>query len=433
MGFVLSNGRIRLMVTEELKDRYKKLLKESMKFFKKVDKKYTWVNIGFMIFGGIIGLVIAAFAIMADIEGTLNIDNFMIFLVVGLLVILLIMYPLQIIIHEAGHLIFGLATGYKFLSFRIWSLIFYKKDGKIIRKKYSVKGTAGQCLMYPPKRNSDGSYPYVLYNLGGGLNNLIFSVPFIIPTIISNNFVVQVLCGLWVFIGVLTALTNIIPLTIGVQNDGMNLKSMIKDKVMEDAFYLQLQVNAQMSDGKRITEYPTETFALPEGADNTNMLTAFADLYGYYQQLTFHNLDEAEQRLRKMEEQLTSYKLATMNMILLERLFFNVLQHKPLEEIAVLYKRYHMVIQISKTNISMQRIRYIYETYLSEEDKRDIITLIKKKKPKKWKKINKEKLYDDFLKTAMDFPVAGEADMFVDIVEYLKSKNNEETDINLNL
>lgn len=81
----------------------------------------------------------------------------------------------------------------------------------------------------------------------------------------------------------------------------------------------------------------------------------------------------------------------------------------------------------------MQRIRYIYETYLSEEDKRDIITLIKKKKPKKWKKINKEKLYDDFLKTAMDFPVAGEADMFVDIVEYLKSKNNEETDINLNL
>ncbi|HHX11689.1 MAG TPA: hypothetical protein GX731_02625, partial [Clostridiales bacterium] len=206
---------------------------------------------------------------------------------------------------------------------------------------------------------------------------------------------------------------------------GMNLKSILKCKAMEDAFYLQLKVNAQMSDGKQITEYPPETFDLPEGTDKTNMLTAFVDLYGYYQQLALYNFDEAEKRLIKMEEQLASYKLAIMNMIILERLFFNLLQHKPLEEIAVLYNRYRTAIKISKTNISMQRIGYIYETYLSEEEKRDIMTLIKKKRPKKWKETDQDKLYGDFLKVARDYPVAGEADMFVDIVEYLREMKKE--------
>ena len=34
---------------------------------------------------------------------------------------------LQIILHEAGHLLFGLATGYKFISFRIGKLTLIKE------------------------------------------------------------------------------------------------------------------------------------------------------------------------------------------------------------------------------------------------------------------------------------------------------------------
>lgn len=412
------------MVSDELKENYNMLLKKNRGIFKKADRQYLWTNIILLSLGGIIGFFLGFWGIKADIDGLININEFFMYLFAGLLIVLLIMYPLQIVIHEAGHLIFGLATGYKFLSFRIMSIIFYKKDGKIYRKKYFVKGTAGQCLMYPPKVNVDGSYPYVLYNLGGGLNNLIFSLPLIIPIIVSTNMVIQVICGLWVFIGLVTALTNLIPLTIGVQNDGMNLKSMHKSKDMMDAFYLQLQINAEMSDGKQITEYPPETFDLGEGADRTNMLIGFLDIYGYYQQLAFHNFDEAEKRLCRMEEEMTSYKLAIINIIMLERLFFNILQHRPLEEIAVLYNRYRMIIKNSKTNISIQRIRYIYETYLTEDEKRDIMTLIKKKKPKKWKDTDKDKLYEDFLKTAMNYPVVGEADIFVNIVEYLDEMKN---------
>jgi hypothetical protein len=139
------------MVTAEQQERYKELLKQRKSIYKKVNRKTKITFFIFMTFGAILGFVIMGFAFRADQNGTMDIDIFMRYFLFGVL-FLLVMYPLQIIIHEAGHLIFGLFTGYKFLSFRIFLHIFYKKEGRIFRRKFSIKGTAGQCLMYPPQR-----------------------------------------------------------------------------------------------------------------------------------------------------------------------------------------------------------------------------------------------------------------------------------------
>ena len=80
-------------------------------------------------------------------------------------------YFLQIIIHEGGHLVFGLLTGYRFSSFRIGSVILTKDGGKFRIGSFSMAGTGGQCLLYPPEEK-DGKTPYVLYNLGGVIMNL---------------------------------------------------------------------------------------------------------------------------------------------------------------------------------------------------------------------------------------------------------------------
>lgn len=50
---------------------------------------------------------------------------------------------LQIIIHEAGHLVFGLLTGYRFSSFRIGNLMWIKENSKIKLRRLSLTGTAG--------------------------------------------------------------------------------------------------------------------------------------------------------------------------------------------------------------------------------------------------------------------------------------------------
>lgn len=93
---------------------------------------------------------------------------------------------LTTIIHEAGHLVMGLATGYKYLSFRIGSIVLQKTEQGLKFKKYSIAGTGGQCLMIPPEVKNPEDVPYFWYNFGGGLFNLLTAVlwfPFYLPII----------------------------------------------------------------------------------------------------------------------------------------------------------------------------------------------------------------------------------------------------------
>jgi hypothetical protein len=54
------------------------------------------------------------------------------------------------------------------------------------------------------------------------------------------------------------------------------------------------------------------------------------------------------------------------------------------------------------------------------------MTLINKKRPKKWNVCDKEKLYQEFLKLAENFPVSGEAEFNLEIVQDIKKRYEEE-------
>ena len=97
-----------------------------------------------------------------------------IFKMILVALVFLIGYILHIFIHEGGHLIFGLLSGYEFVSFRVGSFVLIREDGKFRFKRYNIPGTAGQCLMMPPEKK-EGSFPFILYNLGGALTNIIVS------------------------------------------------------------------------------------------------------------------------------------------------------------------------------------------------------------------------------------------------------------------
>lgn len=405
------------MVTKEQVNKYKELLNENKKISKKVMKKFKRTYIISVIIGAILGFGIVAAGIVLELNGIMSFDLYMNYFMKGFALFVLF-FIIHIIIHEAGHLIFGLVSGYGFLSFRIFSFTLVKKDGKFHRKRFKIGGTVGQCLMYPPERNEDGSFPYVLYNLGGGLTNLITSLPFIIAGIFVDSITGRVLSISFAASGIMLAANNLIPINFGLQNDGMNLLSLSKDKCFQDGFYLQLQINAEMSDGKLITEYDIKTFDLPEDADDTNMLTVANRFYSYYWYLAQEDYESAYNILMKMTKKLGEYSLVNFNMIQAERLFFMVLHKRPLEEIAALYSSTRQVLISSKTNIGIQRIRYVYEILLTEDDKKDIMSLIRNKEVKKWKPTDLDKLYKEIIKTAERYPVEGEAKMHIDIMNY---------------
>ncbi|MBQ3106858.1 MAG: hypothetical protein IJC51_05275, partial [Eggerthellaceae bacterium] len=80
----------------------------------------------FVVVGAAFGFLVALYAdtqLAAD-AGFLD----LVLSLVGLLVPLAVAIVLQTIIHEAGHLVFGLVSGYRFSSFRIGSFMWMKTD-----------------------------------------------------------------------------------------------------------------------------------------------------------------------------------------------------------------------------------------------------------------------------------------------------------------
>lgn len=175
-------------------------------------------------------------------------------------------------IHEAGHLVCGLLSGYKFVSFRIFNITIIKIDGKIRFKKFAIAGTGGQCLLTPPELPLT-EIPTALYNIGGVLANLI-AVILIVPLLytVSNPFFLEC-CWMFILSGVILILLNGIPMKIcGTGNDGYNMLALRKDLTSKRGFVDSLKSNALIQNGVRPKDMPDEWFEVPREIDYSNQL-----------------------------------------------------------------------------------------------------------------------------------------------------------------
>lgn len=198
-----------------------------------------------------------------------------------LILFVIIAIVAQIAIHEAGHLVAGLLSGYQFLSYRIFNLLWQKIDGKINFSFFSISGTLGQCLMIPPKP-VDGKVPYLLYHLGGGLANILSSLLFYLLSLISNDATILLEC--LVFFGLFFAVTNLIPMSESLANDGANILAISKNPKASLYIANTLAVHALLAQGKRYSEIPDDYFLLPEKEELDNHI-AFGALAPYLSRL----------------------------------------------------------------------------------------------------------------------------------------------------
>ena len=92
--------------------------------------------------------------------------------IIWMLIAVVIAFFLNIVIHEGGHLVAGLMTGYRFVSFRFlnWTLI--RQGGRLHWRNFELAGTGGQCLMAPPDKPLE-QIDTRWYNAGGVLANII--------------------------------------------------------------------------------------------------------------------------------------------------------------------------------------------------------------------------------------------------------------------
>lgn len=181
---------------------------------------------------------------------------------------------LLVVVHETGHLVCGLLTGYKFVSFRILNFTFIRDDGKIRVKRFAVAGTGGQCLLSPPDLSVE-KIPTGLYNFGGVLANLValaVAVPFLW---IADNPFGRMFVVIFIVIDVLLILLNGVPVRVGgMTNDVGNMVMLRKNMAAKRSLVAQLRSNALIQSGVRPKDMPDEIFEFPQPIDYRNPLEA---------------------------------------------------------------------------------------------------------------------------------------------------------------
>lgn len=192
------------------------------------------------------------------------------------LVSYIVFFMVSVPLHELGHMVCGLLTGYRFSLYRIGSLIWVKEGGRVVRKRSRNKLIAGQCLMIPPE---EADFRYGLYNLGGGLANLLLAALlwglFAVIAPGRDSIWEAVLIG-GIVVNVFMGLMNLVPMSMGgLPNDGMNILMALRSKAAKHGLYVMLWSNHQLMEGKRFSELDPAAFEIGEEVDRRNYLAAY--------------------------------------------------------------------------------------------------------------------------------------------------------------
>lgn len=75
------------------------------------------------------------------------------------LIILGISFPLHILLHEFGHVLGRLISGYDFIMFRIFSTVWITTPAGLSKRKEYIPGVLGQALMVPPEIKNNEQPP----------------------------------------------------------------------------------------------------------------------------------------------------------------------------------------------------------------------------------------------------------------------------------
>ena len=328
-------------------------------------QKYIVMAI-YLLVGIICGILFVQYIDSLDVERTPD-GELLIF--IALIIVIYIAILLQMIIHEVGHLVFGLLTGYRFSSFRIASIMLVRENGKLRFKRLSLAGTGGQCLMAPPEMVDD-KIPITLYNLGGSLMNLIAGLVFLgIYFLIGELSLISTIMLMLSVLGFCAALTNGIPMRLGmIDNDGYNALSLSKNREALRAFWIQLKINEQTTKKIRLKDMPKEWFEVPSDEAMENSMVAAIGVFACNRLMDEHRFEEADRLMAHLFDSNITMVGLHRNLLLCDRIYCELIsenRHEKLDK--MLNKELRRFMRAMKKYPSVIRTEYAY-TLLAEKN-----------------------------------------------------------------
>ena len=337
-------------------------------------KKSNWqiyIGMAVMVLGGALcGFFTARYMDVNDIAAGAS-DKDFVRIALEILVVGAAFYA-QIILHEAGHLLFGLLTGYKFSSFRVGSVMLVRENGKFRIAKMRLAGTGGQCLMAPPDM-VDGRIPVMLYNFGGSILNLVTAAAFLyLAPAFEKGSLMSLFCFLSAGIGLVFSLVNGIPMQMGlIDNDGRNAFTLYKDPKSLKGFWIQLKVSDMQSKGIRLKDMPGEWFEVPSEDAMKNSMLALVGVFAANRLMDEHRFEEADTFIKYLLDLDSGIAGIHRNLLRMDRLYCELIHENRPEEIQKLWTgNLKKFARTMKDFPSVMRTEYVYTLLHSGDEAR---------------------------------------------------------------
>ena len=221
-----------------------------------------------------------------------------------------------VIIHELGHMLGGLMSGYTFRGIGMAGLILVRDaQGKLRRGRSSLPGAAGQCMMTPPPMQ-DGQMKYKLYLSGGWLANLIAAILFLMAAALVSRTAPRMSSALmslssagaymspgrefalltlrvFAIVNIASVLNNALPLTTNLlNNDGSRMRALGKSKAAQAADWRNMMISSEGLKGVKLKDMPSEWFVMPSEAALQSSHIAAAEAMMCYSRLHQEDRDE---------------------------------------------------------------------------------------------------------------------------------------------
>lgn len=279
----------------------------------------------------------------------------------------------HVITHELGHLIFGLMSGFQFVSFHFFSHLWYRDlHGKIKHQRHRQAGILGQALMkYPHDYHDD--MPYFWYNAGGVIVNLIFAVISVVILYFNINGVVNVFFLMFFYMAMTFALGNGIPQKDSF-NDARNIYTISKSKRIKKAFYDQLSMSHQL-----ITT-PVENIEIDNYLEDDISVGMVVgnNVINYYKALARGEQDQAWEIISKLYQNIDQIITPMQALIYSEYLTMVLLHENNIIKVINIFSSMKNNIETAILTVKdspFLRAKYLYYKYYKPDDKKREKTL----------------------------------------------------------
>ena len=317
--------------------------------------KILYLTLFLLGFGGLVTAdVFAVRAVVAN--GT---PVYMVVLL-GIIGLALCMY-LGIVLHECGHLVFGLIGKMKFKSITFPLLKIAEVNGRLKLSVLGKRSFLGVCEMFPPIRGNAGK-AFAMMAVGGPIGSLVMLIVnalFLALTPYISGYLV-VLLGLSAPVTFCVLLENAFPMQVnGARTDGSQVVEILKDTPSARAMVTVLTVQSAYREGYSPAEIEWISLydlpVLPETDPNYLYLLSAKYMFaldGGHDDL----LKDADMRLRALYPQLPDFFAEQI----LPDIFFNSLYLVPDNAFVVANKDAVFELLAKEDNLTACRIRGYY-------------------------------------------------------------------------